>query len=246
MFEFSDFTNDERWSDNIECCTICLNSDFTNDERYNIEKALGRYYPSSLQNDAVKEWYVQNLKQLMKLTVETSFEIKGQSIRLNEVDNFHRVNELEFNFPIPELFQPADLEKVVGGEDDARKIATSTSKVYGMMTGFVDLFFEYKGKYYILDWKSNFLGDELSAYSKENLMEGMNESNYHLQYLIYTVAIDKYLTNRLGDTYDFDEHFGGVCYVFLRGVREGKENGFFAQEVKREEVIALKKNMRLD
>ena len=108
------------------------------------------------------------------------------------------------------------------------------------MNGFVDLFFEHNEKYYILDWKSNFLGDQIADYSKEGLMQGMNESNYHLQYLLYTVAIDKYLSNRLGEDYNFEEHFGGVCYVFLRGVREGKETGFFVQDVKKEELDHIK------
>lgn len=221
MFEFSDFTNDASWSENIE-------------------KALGRYYPSCLQKEEIKERYIKNLLQLMKLTVETKFEINGQPIRLNQVDNQHRVNELEFNFPIPELFQPTDLEKLVSDENDPRSVATSDSKVYGMMNGFVDLFFKHNGKYYILDWKSNFLGDKIEDYSKEGLIQGMNESNYHLQYLLYTVAIDKYLSNRLGEGYNFEEHFGGVCYVFLRGVRDGEEIGFFVQDVKKEELEKMK------
>lgn len=221
MFEFSDFTNDASWSENIE-------------------KALGRYYPSCLQKEEIKERYIKNLLQLMKLTVETKFEINGQPIRLNQVDNQHLVNELEFNFPIPELFQPTDLEKLVSDENDPRSVATSDSKVYGMMNGFVDLFFKHNGKYYILDWKSNFLGDKIEDYSKEGLIQGMNESNYHLQYLLYTVAIDKYLSNRLGEGYNFEEHFGGVCYVFLRGVRKNEETGFFVQDVKKEELDHIK------
>lgn len=71
-------------------------------------------------------------------------------------------------------------------------------------------------------------------------MQGMNESNYHLQYLLYTVAIDKYLNNRLGENYNFDDHFGGVVYVFLRGVRENEKTGFFVQDVKKEELTKLR------
>lgn len=226
MFEFSDFTSDDSWSENIE-------------------KALGRYYPSCLQAEEIKTRYIRNLLQLMKLTVETTFEINGQTIRLNEVDNQHRVNELEFNFPIPELFQPTDIEKLVSDENDPRSVATSDSKVYGMMNGFVDLFFEYNGKYYILDWKSNFLGDRVEDYSKEGLMQGMNESNYHLQYLLYTLAIDKYLSNRLGESYNFEEHFGGVCYVFLRGVRQNSETGFFVQDVNKNELVKMRGIVRI-
>lgn len=221
LFEFCDFTSRNSWSEQIE-------------------KALGRYYPSVLQEEKVKERYVQQLLQLMKLVVETPFEIKGRTLSLNQVDTQHRVNELEFNFPIPKVFNPSALEDIIDSETDERKISTNNSQVYGMMNGFVDLFFEHNGKYYILDWKSNFLGDQVNNYSKEGLMLGMNESNYHLQYLLYTVAIDKYLNNRLGENYNFDDHFGGVVYVFLRGVRENEKTGFFVQDVKKEELSKLR------
>jgi len=90
----------------------------------------------------------------------------------------------------------------------------------------MDLFFRYKGKYYILDWKSNFLGFTISDYQTENVEEAMTDSNYHLQYLIYTMALRLYLKNRIPD-FNYDDHFGGVVYLFLRGMRTGSNNGIF-------------------
>lgn len=218
MFEFSDFTTNENWS-------------------FSIEKALRKFYPSALQEERNKEKYLNQLQHLMQLVVETPFTINGEEIKLATIPNEKRINELEFNFPITKAFQPTELGKVI--DDEQREINTSKSAVKGMMNGFVDLFFEHNGKYYILDWKSNFLGDQLKNYASENLVEAMNESNYHLQYLLYTVAVDKFLRSRLGNDYNFETHFGGVVYVFLRGVRPEKKHGFFVQQVKKKELDQL-------
>jgi exodeoxyribonuclease V beta subunit len=89
------------------------------------------------------------------------------------------------------------------------------------------LIFEYAGKYYILDWKSNFLGDSLSWYNTNSLRNTMNDGNYHLQYLIYTLALKKYLTVKL-QGFDYESQFGGVAYMFLRGIRKNQESGIFS------------------
>ena len=94
------------------------------------------------------------------------------------------------------------------------------------MNGKIDLFFEHEGKYYILDWKSNFLGNSLDFYDTKHVTDAMYENNYNLQYLIYTVALTKYLKLRKPD-FDYDTHFGGVIYLFLRGVRAGGQTGIY-------------------
>jgi exodeoxyribonuclease V beta subunit len=220
MFEFSDFTTNDNWF-------------------LSIEKALRKFYPSALQDEKNKAHYLNQLQYLMQLVVETPFTINDEEVKLANIPNEKRINELEFNFPIPKVFNPTELEQVI--DDEQREIKTTLGAVKGMMTGFVDLFFEYNGKYYILDWKSNFLGDQEDNYAPENLVYAMNESNYHLQYLLYAVAVDKFLRSRLGADYNFDTHFGGVVYVFLRGVRPEKKHGFFVQELKKKELEKLRK-----
>src|SRR5690606_28554959 len=106
----------------------------------------------------------------------------------------------------------------------------------GILNGYVDLLFRHNNKYYILDWKSNYLGDSLEYYGNENLLNAMNENNYHLQYLIYTVAVKKFLESRLGEKFDFDRDFGGVIYMFLRGNRAGESSGVFTTKPSIEQV----------
>ena len=106
------------------------------------------------------------------------------------------------------------------------------------MTGKIDLFFRHNGKYYILDWKSNYLGETTDQYTREHLQEAMNENNYHLQYHIYAVAANKYLANRVPD-WDYDQGFGGIIYLFVRGVRNGADTGIYLAKPEKAHVEKL-------
>ena len=93
-----------------------------------------------------------------------------------------------------------------------------------LMKGFIDLVFLSENKYYILDWKSNFLGNVKNDYENENLKKVMKDNNYFMQAAIYTESLKRYLENVLKQ--DFEKSFGGVYYIFLRGIefREGVLN----------------------
>ncbi len=91
------------------------------------------------------------------------------------------------------------------------------SPLRGYMKGFIDLVFEADGRFYLVDYKSNWLGAEPAAYRRSRLDEAMARESYVLQYLIYIVALHRYLRLRLPD-YDYERHFGGVFYLFLRGM----------------------------
>ena len=98
----------------------------------------------------------------------------------------------------------------------------------GFMKGFIDLVYEHQGRYYVVDYKSNFLGEEQGDYGKEQLDEAMISHDYPLQYLIYSLALHRYLKLRLPD-YDPEQHLGGVYYLFLRGMKpEWGQTGVFA------------------
>ena len=92
----------------------------------------------------------------------------------------------------------------------------------------MDLVYQQGGRYYLLDWKSNHLGNRPEEYGKEALATTMESNLYGLQYLLYTVALNRYLSLRVAG-YDYDTHFGGVRYLFLRGInpRWGAEYGVF-------------------
>ncbi len=95
-----------------------------------------------------------------------------------------------------------------------------------------------------MDWKSNFLGSRVEDYGKKALLREMKENFYILQYHIYTLALHQYLKNRIPD-YDYENHFGGVFYVFLRGVdpEKGPEFGIYRDEPGKDLIEALERNL---
>lgn len=101
----------------------------------------------------------------------------------------------------------------------------------GFLRGEIDLFYEHQGRFYVLDYKSNFLGNHMKDYEKESLLKAMDFHHYWLQALIYQTAMHRYLKNRLPN-YTPQAHLGGVEYFFLRGCASGAESaGHLAVDV---------------
>ena len=96
----------------------------------------------------------------------------------------------------------------------------------GYVNGFIDLVFRANGRYYILDWKSNYLGSKVEDYNESALHEAIIHHKYNLQYMIYTLALHRYLSVT-DKNYDYEKHFGGVFYVFLRGAATGDGSGIY-------------------
>jgi len=152
---------------------------------------------------------------------------------LGEIGMERRFTELEFFFPLAPITSERLRDAVARFTGDAFPVdmaglfsRLSFTPVQGMLRGFMDLVVEHGGRYYILDWKSNHLGNSVEDYDGPGMRREMEQSLYPLQYLLYTVALDNYLKLRLPG-YDYEEHFGGIFYLFLRGV-DGKGNGVFA------------------
>ncbi|HWQ25847.1 MAG TPA: exodeoxyribonuclease V subunit beta [Chlorobaculum sp.] len=152
--------------------------------------------------------------------------------------------ELEFFFPLkriasPELAEVLVRHGAVPGGVDLVTVASALdfTPVKGLLMGFMDMMFEADGRYWLLDWKSNHLGNSLEEYRDEKLRRAMTENIYPLQYLLYTVALDRYLSLRVPG-YSYATHFGGVIYVFLRGVSaiNGERSGIF-RDLPPEELI---------
>ena len=96
----------------------------------------------------------------------------------------------------------------------------------GLVNGIIDLIFEYQGRYYLVDYKSNYLGNSLEAYQNDTMQMEINSRRYDLQYMLYSVALHRFLQNRQQD-YCYQNHFGGVYYLYLRGMRSDADTGVF-------------------
>ena len=98
----------------------------------------------------------------------------------------------------------------------------------GMFKGFIDLTFEHEGRYYVADYKSNWLGADDTAYTEEAMTASILDNRYDLQYVLYLLALHRQLKARLAD-YDYDQHMGGALYLFLRGTRSQGQGVFFTR-----------------
>jgi exodeoxyribonuclease V beta subunit len=87
----------------------------------------------------------------------------------------------------------------------------------GIIRGAIDFIFEHDGRYYIIDWKTNFLGKSQEHYEQPKLAENISKEKYHLQFSLYTLALDAHLRSRLGANWNYERDFGGVYYLYLRG-----------------------------
>ena len=137
---------------------------------------------------------------------------------LCEVPRERRLVEMEFNLPAAHL--GAGALATLLREYGYPVPPLTFGVLQGYLRGFIDLVFEHGGRFYIVDWKSNHLGPTRTAYTAAPVARAMDEHGYHLQYLLYTVALHRYLARRVHD-YRYEDHFGGAIYLFVRGVRPG-------------------------
>ncbi len=152
-------------------------------------------------------------------------------MRLADVPPQSRQVEMEFHLPARQL--GATALGAVLRQQGYDVPALAFGSLSGYLRGFIDLVFAHEGRYFILDWKSNHLGETPTDYAPHALARVMAEQGYQLQALLYALALHRLLRQRLPD-YDPARHFGGVRYLFVRAVRpawvapDGGAMGVFA------------------
>ncbi|KPJ75724.1 MAG: hypothetical protein AMJ54_14160 [Deltaproteobacteria bacterium SG8_13] len=151
----------------------------------------------------------------------------SETFCLADVAAGHRVAEMEFYFP-QQTISPESLGRIFslhGGPDMPTGLPQHLQKLSfpptgGFLMGYVDMLFLHENRFYLLDWKSNHLGSRREDYAPARLADIMVTEHYILQYCLYTVAANRYLQLHRPN-YSYAEHFGGVFYVFIRGVDAG-------------------------
>jgi len=174
------------------------------------------------------------------------------NIRLDMISNKNRITEMEFIFPVEDRTGRENLtgtalarvfkeEGFTGPENYIDRLARlSFSPLKGFLKGFIDLVFVHKGRWYLLDYKSNHLGACLNDYKEDSMTKAMGEHHYYLQYHLYTTALHKYLKTRITN-YCYEKHFGKVYYLFLRGVSKDTRDryGVFKDKPKEQLIERL-------
>jgi len=148
--------------------------------------------------------------------------LDGNRLTLARIDPQRRLSELAFDFATARV-DPAALDqclRAAGGDLPP----LGAEPFAGMVTGVIDLVFEHQGLWYIADYKSNYLGPSPADYAQGRLLDAVHGHRYDLQALVYTLALHRYLVARLPG-YAYGSHFGGVLYLFLRGMHPGHAPG---------------------
>lgn len=189
---------------------------FTADELQ--ELALDRLKKSGFDSKWVPI-LVRWMEDIVATPLDTSF-----ILRLEQIPREDRKVEMGFYFGMHD-FDPGRFNEILA-DFSILPLAMAPERLRGLMKGYIDLIFRSGEQYYILDYKSNYLGPDFSFYTPDRLQESMQEHRYDLQYLIYTVALHRYLKGRL-DHYAYNHHVGGVFYLFLRGLHpdRGPDSG---------------------
>ncbi len=161
----------------------------------------------------------------------TSLKPKRPDFTFSRVSANERLNELEFHFPVEKIALPKLHKCLVEFGEYALPPLQMDQRAFdvtsGFLKGFIDVVFRFDGRFYIVDWKSNWLGNHAEDYHADALRAEMQRHFYFLQYHLYVAALHKYLALHLPD-YDYEKHFGGVFYVFLRGIEPSRpELGIF-------------------
>lgn len=179
--------------------------------------------------------------------------LNNEQLSLAELDHYDTLRETEFYYPMQSASSRTLIKLLTEHRNHFCNTPASQYKsrshvhlpsyqqLKGMMHGFIDLIFQADGKYYVCDYKSTHLGEQYSDYNHYAMRENIEKNHYDLQYLIYSLALHRHLKYTLAD-YDPEQHFGGVYYLYLRGMTDQTEHqdcGVYYRQIKVAELTQL-------
>ena len=183
------------------------------------------------------------VQQMLKALLRFPLAPARKDFTLSKISASDRLNELEFYFPVRGV-APARLQELLGRLGWSSAVPAQLDRlafdpIQGFLKGFIDLVFRFEDRFYLVDWKSNWLGNRMEDYSPDAIRNEMRQEYYFIQYHLYTVALHKYLAMRIPG-YDYERHFGGVIYLFLRGLDPDRpERGAYRDRPPRSAVDQL-------
>ncbi|MBR1923704.1 MAG: UvrD-helicase domain-containing protein [Ruminobacter sp.] len=173
------------------------------------------------------------------------------------ISDFNRlVNEIDCRGSEHPLAGVSDVQAEAGadagskaqgeGGKTTRLPEVTVEDINGLLTGFIDLIFKADGRYYVADYKSNYINDDIADYDCSNVRANMINHHYYIQYILYTLALHRYLKLHMPD-YDYDRHVGGIAYLYLRGMKAPSQKdgnrfrgyGIFANRITGEYIERL-------
>jgi exodeoxyribonuclease V beta subunit len=170
---------------------------------------------------------VAALARRLQSTLEAPLGLRdAPALRLADVPEVDLRAEMEFTFVLDAVAMAA-LHRACARHGEGDLVPHGTRVLSGLMNGKIDLLFQQGGRFHVLDYKGNYLGDTLAAYQGEALRSSMDQHRYRFQALIYTVAADRYLRQRLGSAYRRERHLGECVYLFVRAAGLAPDAGIW-------------------
>ncbi|MFV1884848.1 MAG: exodeoxyribonuclease V subunit beta [Balneola sp.] len=201
------------------------------------ESLFGAIREETIKTGLNEDW----IPVILKLVSDSLEQQLVEGISLNKLEYGDYLPEIEFHLPSSSISYQKLIEIIRGTQD-----LEEESSINGFLKGYIDLTFRFGGKYYILDYKSNHLGNSFEDYSREALGQEIIHSNYDVQYHLYTLALHRMLEQSVSG-YDYESHFGGALYLFLRGVNPSDPgSGVFYHKPEKEIILSLDKLLKGD
>jgi exodeoxyribonuclease V beta subunit len=212
--------------------------DFTFSEEEQTKKIINE----ALEKYSIGHDWQDTILDMVKKVMNVQVSRSQPDFMLRNISLNDRISELEFYFPLSlissqglaEIFHKSGIKLNKNFVQLLEHLGFKPHR--GFVKGYMDLVFQYKEKYFIVDWKSNHLGNDIQEYSLEKINTIMEDHYYILQYYIYTVALHRFLISRKPG-YDYRKHFGGVYYMFVRGANPEHPYSGIYHDVPPKEVI---------
>ena len=190
--------------------------------------------------DLVEEEDINELKSWLNQCLGTPL---GQGFRLGDLAQNQVMREVEFFFSLQTIRLSELIDTLARWRGtQMSSIQLIRSQLKGMMHGYIDLAFAHQGTFFVLDYKSNFLGNEFRDYRAERLKEDVQNHFYDLQALIYFVALHRFLQDRM-ENYNPHKHLGGSYHLYLRGMHPQKATGIYFRPAPVDLLLELDRQM---
>ncbi|QJC35870.1 exodeoxyribonuclease V subunit beta [Enterobacteriaceae endosymbiont of Donacia sparganii] len=244
----------KQQNNNLKFFNINYQYKFLNFNKENIKKTqynfpIGKYIGTTIHNILEKLDFTKIItrnfikKELIKKNISSNWHIMltnwfnnilklpigDNKIILSKINNKNKKTEFKFYLSIKKSFSAIKYNNIINKYDFiSNKLPKLNFKtIQGFLSGIIDLIFLWNKKYYIIDYKSNWLGSNFKNYKKKYIENDIYLNRYDIQYQIYSLALHKYLKYRIKN-YNYEKNFGGVIYLYIRGIdNKQNENGIW-------------------
>lgn len=208
--------------------------DFSDESRWNeiVDQISAKYgFVDSADKETVRNLIQYSVDSpIGRHPVFNELHPEMEGMKLSTLSWTQTLREMEFLYP----YSANELQTLVtdlrhGTQQNQNISALANIQSFdttNLLTGLIDLVFESNGKFFILDYKSNYLGDTLADYSNTEIENDIRSNGYNLQYHLYTAALTRYLSKQI-QGFSYEKHFGGVFYLYWRGLNTEDTTGVF-------------------